>query len=128
MSKKIEINEEWVRENLWALCYAWDRGAGNILSTGTDASAELVRLICAELREAGADPREGEWETSIAQIVERQDSNALLDLIRWIASDENTRASIISEHARRMGQTKSEAKTTAARENGKLGGRPRSYR
>lgn len=123
--KKMEINEEWVRANLWALCYAWERGAGNILSTATDASNELVRLICAELREAGSDPREGEWETHIAQIVERQDAGALLDLTRWIASDEDVRRSIIAEAARHAARVKSPARAEAARINGAKGGRPK---
>lgn len=122
---KKKIDEEFVRQNLWALCYAWEHGAGNIISHDPELATPLVRHIMEELQYAGDDPREGEWETSIAQIVERQDDHALLDLVRWIATDSHSAAAIMASKSRK---NPTQAQRKASRENGKKGGRPKKVR
>jgi len=118
-----KINELWVRDHLWEILYAWERGAGNLISHDPELGAPLVRHIMAELQYAGGDPREGEWETSIAQIAERQDNHALLDLIQWIATDSHSAAAIMASKSRK---NPTQAQRKASRENGKKGGRPKT--
>lgn len=123
----MKINQEWLRENLWALCYAWERGAGNILSSGTDASNELVRLLTAELEYAGNDLREGEWESEIAKIVEAEDESKLLELVQWIATDSKSAAAVLAKKGRAEHEP-TEAQREAARINGRKGGRPKGHK
>jgi len=118
----MEINELWVRNNLWALCYAWERGAGNILSHDPDLATPLMRYLISELRYAISDPREGEWETEIAKIVETTDEEALIKLVQWIATDSKSAASIMASKSR---EHPTDAQREASRKNGRKGGRPK---
>lgn len=104
-----ENSKLFLLNNISKILYAYEQGAGSLI--GAQCS-DLVSAITHNVEDSLVLSGEGDWGYEIARTIRDCDEEGLTKILRSISQSE-------------IGRINSEIKQQRARENGKLGGRPK---